>query len=88
MSRIRANNITNIDGTGAPLFPNGLSVSGIATATTFIGNVTGTATTAQGLTGTPNITVGVVTATSFSGNGANLTGITGKAAAMALVFGG
>jgi len=50
------------------------------------GNLTGTATTAQGLTGTPNITVGtigatslnasgVVTATSFSGSGANLTGI-------------
>jgi len=52
------------------------------------GNLTGTATTAQGLTGTPNITVGtigatslnasgVVTATSFSGSGANLTGIGG-----------
>lgn len=31
--------------------------------------------------------VGVITATSFSGSGANLTGITGKAAAMSIVFG-
>ncbi len=39
--------------------------NGVVTATTFVGTLTGTATTAtnaQGLTGTPNITVGVVTA--------------------------
>jgi hypothetical protein len=59
---------------------------GVATATTFVGALTGTATTATGLSGTPNITVGIVTATSlnasgvvtassFSGSGANLTGI-------------
>jgi hypothetical protein len=56
-------------------------VSGVVTATSFIGNLTGTATTAttatnaQGLIGTPNITVGVVTATSFVGNGSGLTGL-------------
>jgi hypothetical protein len=70
----------------------GASFVGVVTATSFIGNVTGTASTASfattsfGLSGTPNITVGtigatslnasgVVTATSFSGSGANLTGI-------------
>jgi hypothetical protein len=31
---------------------------------------------------------GIISATSFRGSGANLTGITGKAAAMAIVFGG
>ena len=39
--------------------------TGVVTATTFVGNVTGTATTAtnaQGLTGTPNLNVGIVTA--------------------------
>jgi hypothetical protein len=39
--------------------------TGVVTATTFVGALTGTATTAtnaQGLTGTPNITVGVTTA--------------------------
>jgi hypothetical protein len=44
---------------------------GIATASSFVGNLTGTATTstvAQGLTGTPNITVGIATASSFVGN--------------------
>ena len=62
MSILRADSIRDRAGTGAPDFPNGLT-----------GNVTGTATTAtnaQGLTGTPNITVGTVTGTdaTFSGN--------------------
>ena len=36
----------------------------------------GTAALAEGLTGTPDITVGVITATSFSGDGSSLTNIT------------
>ena len=35
----------------------------------------GTAALAQGLTGTPNINVGVITASSFSGDGSGLTGV-------------
>ena len=59
--------------TGAPLFPNGAVVTGVATATTFDGNaLTATsATSAAGLTGTPNISVGSVNGTpsgTFSGN--------------------
>ena len=84
MSRIRADQLVNRSGSGGPKFPNGVaegfSVSGIVTATSFAGNLTGnvtgnadtatTATNAQGLTGTPNITVGTVTGTdaTFSGN--------------------
>jgi microcystin-dependent protein len=65
--------------------------AGIVTATTFSGNLTGNVTgnisgNATGLSGTPNITVGtigatslnasgIVTATSFSGDGSTLTGI-------------
>ena len=62
---------------------SGINVTGIVTATSFVGDLTGdvtgnadtattatTATNAQGLTGTPNITVGNITATyaEFSGN--------------------
>jgi len=43
-------------------------------------NTAGIATVAQGLTGTPNITVGVVTATSYIGSGSSLTGLTGASA--------
>ena len=75
MSRIRADRIVDRASTGAPLFPNGAVITGIATATTFSGNATTattatTATNAQGLTGSPNITVGSVTGTtgSFSGS--------------------
>ena len=69
MSRVRADQYTNNAGTGSPLFPNGVRVTGVATATTFDGNATTatTATTAQGLSGTPNIVVGVITATQYVG---------------------
>tara|TARA_Y100000385_G_C13001485_1_gene597451 strand:- start:16 stop:624 length:609 start_codon:yes stop_codon:yes gene_type:complete len=63
MSRVRADRLTNREGTGAPTFPNGAVITGVATATSFDGNATG-------LTGTPNIVVGSVTGTTgtFSGN--------------------
>ena len=48
-----------------------ISASGLAGYAT----TAGIATVAQGLTGTPNITVGVVTATSYRGSGVNLTGV-------------
>jgi len=60
MSRVRADQYTNNAGTGSPLFPNGVRVTGVATATTFDGNATG-------LSGTPNIVVGVITATQYVG---------------------
>ena len=62
MSRIRAARIVNRTASGAPTFPNGAVVTGVATATTFSGNATG-------LTGTPNITVNNVVgaAATFSG---------------------
>ena len=81
-------NLTGIDATSlkdsggnvkAQANPGGVVITGVATATTFVGNLTGDVTgdvtgntsgTAGGLTGTPNITVGSVTAASgsFSGN--------------------
>ena len=60
MSILRADSIRDRAGTGAPNFPNGISVSnginatGVITATSFSGSLTGNAT---GLTGTPSITV-------------------------------
>ena len=76
MSKVRADQYTNKEGTGAPSFPNGVSVTGVLTATSFSGSLDGTASNAtvavnaQGLTGTPNINVGSVTGTTgtFSGN--------------------
>ena len=71
--RIRADLFTNKAGTGAPTFQTGVVITGVATATTFSGALSGnatsatTATNAQGLTGTPNISVGVITATQYVG---------------------
>ena len=44
MSDIRVDNIKNEAGTGGPAFPYGANITGIATATTFIGNLTGNVT--------------------------------------------
>ena len=80
MSNINVDTIKNRSGSGAPGFPNGLTVTGVATATTFSGNLTGNvtgnltgtasvatlATNAQGLTGSPSITVGAINNTGIS----------------------
>lgn len=63
---------TSLDATG--IEATSINISGVATASSgFIGNligdVTGTATTAQGLTGTPNIIVGTIDATSVNASG-------------------
>jgi hypothetical protein len=91
MSRIRADKVTNSAGSGAPELTygasipvgyaitgaGGVNVTGIVTATGFVGSLTGTASTATaaatayGLTGSPNITVGNVT-----GSAATFTNLT------------
>ena len=62
--RIRADFFTDHAGTGAPTFQTGVVITGVATATSFTGNVTGNAT---GLSGTPDITVGTITANQYVG---------------------
>jgi len=64
--RVRAGEFTNTAGNASPLFPQGVRVTGVATATTI---KVGTAIT---------ISSGVVTATSFSGDGSNLTGLASR----------
>ena len=68
-----------------------INSTGVVTATSFVGNVTGNLTgnvtgavsgDATGLTGTPNLNVGIVTATAFHGDGSNLTGVSGFADAL------
>jgi hypothetical protein len=78
MSKVRSDNISNRADDGAPALvygaevpvgygitgAGGIDITGIATATSFSGPLTGDAT---GLSGTPNLVVGVITATTFSG---------------------
>lgn len=66
MSQINVDTIKSRTG-GAPSLPSGANVTGVITATTFSGNLSGNAT---GLSGTPNITVGNVigVAATFTGN--------------------
>lgn len=74
-------------GSGVTINSSGINAAaGVVTATSFVGALTGnadTATTAQGLTGTPNIIVGVATATSavvgsnvtINSSGVDVTGV-------------
>ena len=89
MSKLQVNDIVNKDDDGSVGFSRGAVVTGVATATSFsgplTGNVTGnsdtatTATNAQGLTGTPNITVGIITSQNIlpDGDGTRDLGATG-----------
>ena len=82
MSRIRADKFVNNAANGAPELTygaeipvgvgltgaGGINITGVATATSFSGPLTGNVTgNATGLTGTPNLVVGIITATTFSG---------------------
>ena len=79
MSKVRADQYTNKEGTGAPSFPNGASITGVLTATSFSGSLAGTAssataaTNAYGLVGSPNISVGTITASGNVSVGGTLT---------------
>ena len=82
MSKVRSDNISNRADDGAPALvygaevpvgygitgAGGINITGVATAASFSGNLTGNVTgDATGLSGTPNLVVGVITATTFSG---------------------
>ena len=62
-------------GTGTILIDGNNNTIKFADNTTQYSAWTGIATVSHGLTGTPNITVGVVTATKYYGDGSSLTGI-------------
>jgi hypothetical protein len=76
MSDLRVTNLKGRTAGSAPTLPDGAVVTGVITATTFSGNVTGNltgtattatlATNAQGLTGTPSISVSGVNNTGVS----------------------
>jgi uncharacterized protein YodC (DUF2158 family) len=71
LARIANSNALTVDssgnvGIGSTVPTSKLSVVGVVSATSFSGNVTGTAT---GLSGTPNITVGTIAATSLNASG-------------------
>ena len=79
MSKLQVNDIVNKDDNGSVGFSRGAVVTGVATATTFNGNLTGTATTA---TNAVNAESGSALETSINGKTSP-----GKAIALSMVFG-
>ena len=80
-SEIRANKQTNRVGLGTVTYTDtGTIVSGIVTATTFSGNVSATTVVADDFINVGSSiklgNAGIITATSFVGSGADLTGVT------------
>tara|TARA_B100000925_G_C21614936_1_gene306338 strand:+ start:142 stop:429 length:288 start_codon:yes stop_codon:yes gene_type:complete len=95
MSIIRADSIKNRAGDGAPDFPNGITVTGIVTAST-LNSVTNNVDVDDFISVGNNIhlgNAGIITASSFIDDGTNLLteintkATTGKAIAMAMIFG-
>ena len=88
MSRVRADKLVDRAATGAPSLTygaevpvgygitgaGGINISGVATAGSFVGNVTGTAT---GLTGTPDVDLGNISAAAGDLTIRNITGVGG-----------
>lgn len=64
MSNLRVTSLRGRTAGTAPTLPDGAVVTGVTTSTSFEGNLTGNAT---GLTGTPNLNVGIITATQYVG---------------------
>lgn len=60
MSNLRVTGLRGRTAGTAPTLPDGAVITGVATATTFDGNATG-------LSGTPNLNVGIITATQYVG---------------------
>ena len=78
MSINRADSIKNRTGAGAPDFPNGITVTGIVTATVLDTSVATLNVTGGHVNVGTNIQLGdagIVTATSYRGDGSQLTGI-------------
>jgi len=90
MSRVRANEYTNFSANGAPLFPHGVVVSGFTTfqnsvsigGTLTYEDVTSidsvgiiTANSGINVPGGGVVVTGVVTATTFKGDGSELSGV-------------
>lgn len=101
MSQLQVDTILNTNGDGAPDFPNGMTVTGVVTATTLNQNITGdikatgigsfgsnitAATGIDVLAGGINA-VGTITATSYSGDGSGLTGVSGFTATASTISG-
>lgn len=82
MSKLQVDEIVNKEDTSSVAFPRGAVVTGVATATTFDGNLTGNATTATTATNAVNAQSGSALETSI-----NSKTSPGKAIALSMVFG-
>ena len=76
MSKLQVNDIVNKDDNGSPTFPKGAVVTGVATATSFSGNLTGTASEASAAASGSALETSINNKTS-----------PGKAIALSMVFG-
>ena len=88
MSKLQVDDIVNKEDTGSVGFSRGAVVTGVATATSFDGNLTGNATTATNATTAAEATEAIA-AKSGSALETSINGKTspGKAIALSMVFG-
>ena len=91
MSKLQVNDIVNKDDNGSVGFSRGAVVTGVATATTFDGNLTGSVTgnVTGNVTGTATTATNAVNAESGSALETSINSKTspGKAIALSMVFG-
>jgi hypothetical protein len=74
MSKIQVDEIYDLDGTGAPLLPKGVVVTGVVTATSYSGDGSNLDNITLGTSANAN-TTGIITASAFSGDGSDLQNV-------------
>ena len=86
-SQIRVDQITNVDGSGAPELTYGATLAA-GSQFELSGNINIPGIATVGFLTSTNMTVGVLTATSFVGDGSQLTGVptVGESKAIALAY--
>lgn len=84
-SQVRVNQITDIEGTGAPELTYGATLPSGSTLTSS-GNVNISGIATIGFITTTHMTAGIVTATSFVGDGSQLSGLPVLGESKAIAF--
>jgi len=84
-SQIRVDSISDLNGTGSPELTQGATIPSTGTLTVN-GNINSSGIATVGSLSATNVSVGIITATTFVGDGSQLTGLQVTGASKSIAF--
>jgi len=84
-SQIRVDSISDLNGTGSPELTQGATIPSTGTLTVN-GNINSSGIATVGFLSATNVSVGIITATTFVGDGSQLTGLQVTGASKSIAF--